>query len=156
MNVDEIGRENEARALIDKMKTEFTQPLWVFVILIIGGIIGPIGGVIDFILSFEQEHAIIDFIAAIFLLAFLALAIHVTLISCKRVFFDGKGITVKPFFRELIFYDWSSFNTAYARYYGASLEFSDKTMIRITKGDQFYIDLVTATQIWQNRNYIEE
>jgi len=154
--VDEIERENETRALIDKMKAEFTQPFWVFAILIVGGIIGPIGGLIDFIFSFEQEHAIVDFVAAIFLLGFLILVIHVIFISCKTIFFDGNGITIKPFFRELVFYDWSSFNTTHARYYGAALKFSGQSIIKITQGDQFYIDLIAATQIWKNRNYIEE
>ena len=156
MKPDEIEKEKEARDLIDKMHSKFTLPLWVFAILILGGIVGPIGGLIDFILNFEQEQTILDFIAALFLMVLLTLTLHVTFICCKTTYFDGKGVSVKPFFGELAFYDWSTFDTVYSRYYGAILKFSDRTTIKVNEGSQFYIDLITATQIWQNRNYIEE
>ena len=151
---EQLKMESDARKLIDSMQSCYRQPVWMFCILLIGGIIGPVGGLIDAIIN-PHPLEISDFLAWIVLILLIVLSTFVFAISMKRTCFDGNGISVDPFFGKSLFVDWVEIKSWEEKWYGVILKTGNPS-IRLAKGDAFYIQLIDSCLIWTHRFVAED
>jgi len=143
--------EEKARDIIHSIRMSHRQPIWIIAIVIIGGIIGPAGGLIN---AYLDPSSVSDFwgvIAVIVVFALLLGSPFLLPLCFQHVSFDGKGVNIKPFLGNPRNFDWKELIQFRIGWYGAAIQSANQKTLRLLGGDEFYHNMVNSCLIWENR-----